>query len=704
MNRVTRVAIGAIATAGVALLSTLASAQPGASTVNVSVSATPDVAPHREAPFDQWRPSGPARLKPPTQVTGTSAEGFLEVRLKRALVDALQDEAHSVLGPAYNEALANLVEGLAASVSGDVDRLTVLGGLGSTVMRTAITYYLDGLVPSDPACGAPQRFDALYEGLGISVAFAPIDSPRKRGGVPATCEATARQAARALDGAVLRTRLPDDVRRNLTTIQQAVEQARKSCAEVPGAAQGALDPLKGTATEPHVVTVGEAMLLLRTLRTTPATPPPPLPATSTTPDASAPPSTAPAASDQACAAAIDALRAPGLEPLEALAKEGLANAPLDAVVGLLDVPQGTTTSLLARLGTGAGTVDDLREIVRALVKAAGLPAGTPVLAQALEVLPDAVTGEFGSPTIDPRPVIAALMQKYDLGEDGKPSLRALLGLQPTPWVFELNGGLPNVDFTQDKVVADVSVGYASATLGLVGRGWIDTYDLNTSQTHSDYTHTGGSLEGWWLSGNAQSPLRLELRFSGEFDYYDTTTYPLQDSLSQFYDFDSRMGRGTLFVGLRYGSPVDRISAQLLLGGGGQYEDPDTTRFTSGNTFSLNSDDNFSAQASGRLLVRAHIVPQLLGARLKLESTYFNITREELSAVSTMGQLSTTSTVNQDQQLEFHGRLFLDADVASFAGFVPAVFAGLDYLGIQGNTTTISQAIPLVGIGFVRQSW
>jgi hypothetical protein len=271
-------------------------------------------------------------------------------------------------------------------------------------------------------------------------------------------------------------------------------------------------------------------------------------------------------------------------------------------------------------------------------------------------------------------------------------------------VFELNGGLPNVDFTQDKVVADVSVGYASATLGLVGRGWIDTYDLNTSQTHSDYTHTGGSLEGWWLSGNAQSPLRLELRFSGEFDYYDTTTYPLQDSLSQFYDFDSRMGRGTLFVGLRYGSPVDRISAQLLLGGGGQYEDPDTTRFTSGNTFSLNSDDNFSAQASGRLLVRAHIVPQLLGARLKLESTYFNITREELSAVSTMGQLSTTSTVNQDQQLEFHGRLFLDADVASFAGFVPAVFAGLDYLGIQGNTTTISQAIPLVGIGFVRQSW
>jgi hypothetical protein len=80
-----------------------------------------------------------------------------------------------------------------------------------------------------------------------------------------------------------------------------------------------------------------------------------------------------------------------------------------------------------------------------------------------------------------------------------------------------------------------------------------------------------------------------------------------------------MGRGTAFAGLRYGAVSDRLNLMLLLGGGFQYEDPDTTTFTGGQNLRLTSEQNVTAQASGRLLVRASAVPQIpvpvLGARL-----------------------------------------------------------------------------------------
>jgi len=95
------------------------------------------------------------------------------------------------------------------------------------------------------------------------------------------------------------------------------------------------------------------------------------------------------------------------------------------------------------------------------------------------------------------------------------------------------------------------------------------------------------------------------------------------------------------------------------------------------------------------------VPGWFGVRLRAESTHFNITREQLSFTSAGGGV-TSSSVEIDQQLEVHGRVFVDADVASYFGFVPAIFLGLDYLGIQGSATSSSTVVPSVGIGIVRE--
>ena len=272
---------------------------------------------------------------------------------------------------------------------------------------------------------------------------------------------------------------------------------------------------------------------------------------------------------------------------------------------------------------------------------------------------------------------------------------------PSPWVAELNGGIPNVDFAQAKVVADLSFGYSTGPLGVVGRGWIDTYNIASTQTHDDYTHAGGSVEGWWLSSDSAAPLRLELRLAGEFDYYDTTTYPLVNPLSNFYDFDSRMGRGNVLVGAYYGQPDDRVTLHGQLGGGMQYEDPDTTTFTGGKRIVLHSDTDVTADATARLWARVRVVPGRFSVRLRAESTYFTITREQLSFASTGGGV-TSSSVERDQQIEVHARLFCDADVAALFGFVPAIFVGLDYLGIQGSATSSSNVIPSLGIGIVRE--
>lgn len=660
----------------------------------------------REAPFDRWcvAPlcSGPsqqqARLKVPAIIEPVSQQGLLESRLRGALDDALDAAARAAVGPVYNEAVADLAEAIAAVAAGDRDRVARVGGMGAAVLRAGLTYELDRVIPGDPQCPAPRRLDAIYEGLGISVALAPLSFPERRHRVLRVCEPTALRAARTIDGAVLRALLSDAVRRDASAAVQTIESMEDACATLPGDLQQTVRTLRAYEGTQHG-TVSDALRMIHEAG-----------ANAGADAGSAAPTTLalahddpapPTAAEQACSQAQTAARSISPAPLEALAQAGLADADLDALVVAFG-PAAEDSATIVRFAAGAADEKDMSALVDSLLRGAGVD--TPILRDAITALPKAIVVENGAPTVDPNVIVAFLTSRYEVDDDGKPGLRTLLGLQPTPWVFELNGGVPNVDFSQQKVVADATFGYATKNLGIVGRGWIDTYDLDDSQTHNDYTHGGGSLEGWWLSGSGTEKLRVEVRLSGEFDYYDTTTYPLQDALNQFYDFDSRMVRGSALLGLRYGSPVDRVSVQLLVGGGGQFEDPDTTRFTGGQTLSLMSDQNLTAQANGRLLVRVHIVPQILGARMRAESSFFSITREQLSVAGSGGALSTSSTVEQEQQIEVHTRAFLDAEVASFGGFVPALFAGLDYIGIQGSATTLSSAIPMLGAGITRQSW
>ncbi len=635
---------------------------------------------HREAPFDAWcvaplcrQPTAHSSyLNVPAAIAPDATQGLIEQQLRQGLANAIERTAQGALGPAYNTAVADLADALIAVAAGDATRLAKAGGLGASVLRAGLVYRLDAALPASPSCAAPDRLSAIYEGLAVSAALAPLEFPQRSGRVSAACADTARSASRTVDQAVLYAVTPEPLRRAAHQAATTLAEAQRACA--------AGSPLDATPSVLRGNKVGEIARSLRTLQ-----------------------SAADLPADSPCNKAINAVRAIPADPFDALGRQGLADATIAALDGALGQAQSEVAALIARIGSGAGTPDDLRALAQAIVN--GIQAGenAPVLRDALAALVPAVTVGPRGVTVDPKVVLAALAERYGLGEDGTPSIKSLLGLGITPWVFELNGGVPKLNFADAKVVGDLSLGYATGSYGLIARGWVNTYDLSDNRAINDYLHSGGQVDGYWMSKAVAGKLRLELRLSASGEYYDTTTTSTLKGGPKAFDFDSRMVRGSLLAGARYGTPVDRVSGQLLVGGGGQFEAPDTTRIGAKGV-SLQSNQSVSGQASGRLAMRVRIVPNILGARLRGDARYYRITRDEMSVNGGSGTKTVTTNTERQRQLELHGRLFLDADVASVAGFVPSIFGGFDYLSIAGSATTTTQFIPLLGVGITRQTW
>jgi hypothetical protein len=326
--------------------------------------------------------------------------------------------------------------------------------------------------------------------------------------------------------------------------------------------------------------------------------------------------------------------------------------------------------------------------------AALLAATTPLISTAQEAARPAAAADPTKPSHEDEP--------QPQGGVAGPIGRAL-GLPPTPWLFELNGGLPGIDVANQKFVADGSFGYATSHFGVVARGYVNTYDVRSSSIHDDYLHSGGALEGYWLSGGAESMIRVEIRASVGVDYYDTTSFPKESALSAFVDYDSRMGRAALLLGLRHGAPGDRFWIEALAGGGGQYEDPDTLRINASG-LQLSSTQSVTAHGLGRLRLRWQMAPEIVSLRAKLDAAYFRRSRDEVAVVAHAGVLQASITSGVQGQTELHARLALDADIASVLGFVPAIFGGVDVLSIGGDREAASMVAPVLGAGIVRNSW
>jgi hypothetical protein len=639
----------------------------------------------------------PLKLPP---VIASLDQGLLEQHLRAAVVNSLQDAgARAAAQNRVPKAVVDLAETIASAALPERSALDRMGGLGASTLRAALVYELDAVLPRDPGCTGFDRVEALYEGLGAASALASLPFPQKRGVVPGACLATAKLAARVADTEILHSLAAGETGRRIENAWKTIEQAQAPCA---GEATSASAPerTRGIDALIHAADVKSLAKALRERQSAPA-------------DAGVPPvdsSSEPPAAAGACLQALGAVDAIDPAIFDNWVQRGLADASPSALVRVLhDEPfpceagpscdrAERVLGVFGQLATSGLQEATLRALVddfaSAWLQSSALPQGDDLLRGAVGALHNSVVVRDGVATIDPSIVLGSIAREYDLDSVGRPTLRTLLG--PSPWLFELNGGIPSLDFGQGKVVADASGGYSTQRFGVIGRGAIDEYDISTSALHRDYTHALGALEGWWISGGDPRGFRAEARLTAEFDYYDTTSYPLPLDITRFFDFDSRVARVAALAGFHTGGPDDLVAFEMQLGGGVQYEDPDTTTFP-GAQIAFQSEANFSAHGSARMLLRLRAIPRILSLRLRGGAEYFEISRSNL----TLSGTTITISNQQESQLDGSARLFLDIDAASIVGFAPAAWGGADWLRESSANSTL---VGVVGIGIIRRGW
>lgn len=660
----------------------------------------------REPPFDTWcfaplcvTPGAPQPLRPPIALPSTRDVGLLEQQLRATVVKSVEDAARDVAASWNHRASRDVLRAIGAVLSKDESALARSKGLGAAALRAGLVIETMRMVPTDTRCTGARRVDAIYEGLAIGPASA-LGFTEATGRVTASCVDTAKEASRAMSRAVLAA-LADAARPTLESAAATLPNVKTSCdPKTTGVDDATFATLSAIAELPDRLTVLDASKSLGRLR---------LAREALARDS--------VHLGDVCGKAIEASLAIDVAPLDRLASAGLGEAPVRALAeelaattapckgdptvcrGMM-VLGGIAQSMMKSGGTPR---EQLATVIKSLVENVVPPGEDPGLAlAAVKALEAAIVSAGQGATIDPDLVLAEIEKRYAL-DDGKPTLRTLLGLGPSPWVFELNGGVPKLDSGDFKIVGDTTLGYdGGKAFGVIVRGGVRYYDFVSPVLSTDNLDAQGWLESWLVTGDERSTFRFEGRLAGGSEYVDTTTLSKPAGLGRtnFGDYDSLLIRASLLFGFRI-RPSERFGLRILGGGGFQYETFDSTSVDQ-NGVKFKSPDTTSGQGSGRIDARWRIVPSIVSARAHAEAQYFTITREELSfSANTTGASQTGISLTTQIQLFVNSRVFVDADIASFGGFVPAVFAGADYTYLQAPQGERSTTVPVFGVGIVR---
>jgi hypothetical protein len=315
-------------------------------------------------------------------------------------------------------------------------------------------------------------------------------------------------------------------------------------------------------------------------------------------------------------------------------------------------------------------------------------------------LPSSALGDAVS--IAPRLAVAR-----DEGEARRILRRLVVPLGP--WsehvLFDLNGDVPRIGRNDFNVVGDLMTGYNAQNWGIIGNGALHEYDFSAPDLIAQTSSRDGSLESW-VSLDPSPAWRIEIRGTGRAAYYDTTKINTAPGSTQtLADETSWMGRGSLVAGTRY-QPGTRFAGGLWLGAGGQYEFYSRLDVGARGARQAASLDQTSTSLllNGRLRVQYALVPQILAVRLRVDAQRFQITRDSLQMQAVAGVITTTAPAQAATQTEMQTRLFLDADVARFAGFVPSLNTGFDYFMLDSTSDSVASMVPVFGAGIRRDTF
>ena len=72
-------------------------------------------------------------------------------------------------------------------------------------------------------------------------------------------------------------------------------------------------------------------------------------------------------------------------------------------------------------------------------------------------------------------------------------------------VVDVSAGLPQIASDEFQLVGDLTLGYSAENIGVIGSAGLSVYDFKRDIAISKNRVVRGQLEGWYLTGDAQSP-------------------------------------------------------------------------------------------------------------------------------------------------------------------------------------------------------
>jgi hypothetical protein len=665
------------------------------------------------APFDRWCVAplcqGPSATPTPLVVPPLAGDdaiaGYAEEKLRAYVANEVSAWIDGHAADWNTKPIRDLARTAIAAVLHDQGTLETGQGLGAALLRVGLTLRLEQALAEDPQCAGAARRDAIYEGLAVTRALGILAFPESKREVLARCEGTALAVAAAVDGAILRAL---DPRSELPKLVAQLEALRGRIAQIREAARALTpeDPASASRTFAALAKLQAAPSIAALLEVARAAETEANVLDTWTDGASA-----------TFAASIRTLLTVDLAPLRAPFAQALADVDAAALLQQAQTDPlacaseaCTATKRLIAIARKGIDAEALRALVSEIRARLGLKTGDGIFARLVDAFDAAVvagTAAQGtaSATIDGKVFVRKVLSDYCVDEDGSFSLTCAIAGKPEPLVLEANAGVPRLSAGDVRAVGDLAIGWKTKGFGVVGRGYVNYFDLATATGTTDNLRTGGSLEAWYRTGGDDAKVRFEIRFVGGGDYYDTSYVPVTQGPANgwFHDEDSTLLRATLLAGLVL-EPSSRLFLDVLVGGGGQYESYGYLATDPRDPNVLSDTTSVSARGSGRLLARWSFWPGFLALRIRSEGSVFRLTRDVFSVAQIGRPMSATTTTTEVTQIETFHRAFVDLDVAKFFGFVPAIFGGVDAIRISGDAGSTNVVVPLVGIGIVRPAF
>lgn len=268
----------------------------------------------------------------------------------------------------------------------------------------------------------------------------------------------------------------------------------------------------------------------------------------------------------------------------------------------------------------------------------------------------------------------------------------------TGTLFDLSTGITNADLSDVPVALDGHFGWVARHWGVEAFG-ARSYTKTRPDGLIDKTvRWSYGAAGRVMLGAPEDRLRFEGRAEfGYADYQDGWMSIANDS-RDFENID--LTQATLLAGARFRE--GRLFGRLSLGAGWLRDsfhhfayDPND------NPLRDETDTRSGVRWVLRLATRYEAFSDVLALRLTVDASTFDLRRVQFHRRGDAVPVESDWTLTQSRETFARIRAFGDVEPLSFAGIVPGVFVGLDYLSSEASPDR-GGVFPIAGIALVQR--